>query len=190
MNKLIVVGNDKLGRKFINNIEREKFNIVLDSSSSLKRVFKLIKKRKISPGLIVKMFLADLFRKETTLMDEYDQIENNQDLIDIVKKNNIDLVVLYRGGLIVNKNFLDLGIKILNIHCAKIPEYGGIGVLDRALRDQAYQQEATLHVITESIDDGEVVLIEPYALDKQLSYKLNEEIAYDAGISLFNKFMK
>ena len=80
------------------------------------------------------------------------------------------------------------GIKILNIHCAKIPEYGGIGVLDRALNNKAYKQEATLHIITERIDDGEIVAVEPYELKKNISYKANEEIAYSAGTQLFKKY--
>ena len=79
-------------------------------------------------------------------------------------------------------------MKILNIHCAKIPEYGGIGVLDRALNDKAYNQEATLHIITERIDEGEVITVEPYKLQESLSYRENENIAYDAGIKLFNRY--
>jgi hypothetical protein len=185
---LIIVGNDKLGRKFINSIDKDKFEIILDESSSVKRVLKLVQRGSLKLSLILKMFYSDFFRKDYPLDREYENIKNNNDLIDIIKGKSIEEIVLYRGGLIVNKKVIELGIKILNIHCAKIPEYGGIGVLDRALNDKSYEQEATLHIITERIDEGEVVAVEPYSLEKKLSYSKNENIAYDAGIKLFNKY--
>lgn len=190
MRTLVIVGNDKLGRKFINSIDSEKFEIILDESSSLKRVLKLIQRGSLKLSLIFKMFFSDFFRKDYSLKKEYEVIKNNNDLINIIKDKDIEEIVLYRGGLIVSKKVIDLGVKILNIHCAKIPEYGGIGVLDRALNDKAYSQEATLHVITERIDEGEVLAVEPYILDKKLSYKENENIAYDTGIKLFNRYFR
>jgi methionyl-tRNA formyltransferase len=188
MKLLIVVGNDKLGRKFINSIDADGYEIVLDESSSIKRIYKLIKRGVLKLSLIIKMFYADLKRNDFKLTQKYNSIYTNNDLINIVKDNNIEQVVLYRGGLIVNKKFLDTGVKILNIHCAKIPEYGGIGVIDRALRDKAYSQEATLHIITERIDEGRVLAVEPYQLSSFSSYQENEDFAYDAGIKLFNRY--
>ncbi len=188
MKLLVVVGNDKLGRKFINSVNTNKYEIVLDESSSTKRVLKLIKRGTLKLSLAIKMFHANFIRKDYRLAHAYNSIYTNNDLINIVKKHNIEQVVLYRGGLIVNKEFLDTGVKILNIHCAKIPEYGGIGVIDRALMDEAYNQEATLHIITERIDEGEVLAVEPYQLNSSSSYKENENFAYDAGIKLFNRY--
>jgi len=188
MKTLIIVGNDKLGRKFINSIDTEKFEIILDESSSLKRVLKLVQRGSLKLSLIFKMFLSDFFRKDYPFNKEYEVIKNNNDLVNIIKDRDIEQIVLYRGGLIVSKKVIDLGVKILNIHCAKIPEYGGIGVLDRALNDKAYEQEATLHIITERIDEGEVITVEPYKLEENYSYKENENKAYDAGIKLFNRY--
>jgi len=188
MKTLVIVGNDKLGRKFIKSINSEKFEIILDESSSIKRVFKLIQRGSLKFPLIFKMFLSDFFRKDYPLSKEYKSIKNNSDLINIIKDGCIKQIVVYRGGLIVSKKVIGLGVKILNIHCAKIPEYGGIGVLNRALKDKAYEQEATLHIITEGIDEGEVVIVEPYKLEESLSYMENENAAYEAGIKLFNKY--
>lgn len=187
MTILVIVGNDKLGRKFINSIDQNKYEIVLDGSSSIRRVFKLIRRGTLKISLVIKMIISDLSRRNHKLAKEYEMIKSNNELINIVTKKKIEQVILYRGGLIVNRKFLDTGVKILNIHCAKIPEYGGIGVLYRALQDQSYQQEATLHVITERIDSGEVLAVEPYELNKNISYKENEEIAYNAGTRLFKR---
>jgi len=190
MKSLIVVGNDKLGRRFINSIDQEKYHIVLDESSSINRILKLVKKKVLRPSLILKMFIANLLRQDFKIKHTYESINTNNELIQIIKGHEIEQVILYRGGLIINKNILDLGIEVLNIHCAKIPEYGGIGVIDRALKDKAYDQEATLHIITEKIDDGEIIAIEPYKLKKNTNYRENEDIAYAAGIKLFNKYIK
>ena len=188
MKTLVVVGNDKLGRKFIKNIEADKYKIILDNSSSIKRVLKLIQRGSLRISLVFKMFVSDLLRKNYVLDKEYDAISTNDEFLKILQEEEIEQVVLYRGGLIINRKVLDLKVKILNIHCARIPEYGGIGVLDRALRDKAYNQEATLHIITERIDKGEVLEVEPYELNSSISYVQNENIAYDSGTRLFNRF--
>jgi len=187
MKTLLVVGDDKFGRKLINNIEIEKFEIILDKSSSIKRILKLIVKKRISLSLVCKMTFYNFLRKKQNLYNKYQCIKSNRDLIEIIKKKNIEQVVLFRGGLIINTRVLNLGIRILNIHCAKIPEYGGIGVIHRALQDKAHDQEATLHIITSRIDEGEVITTEKYQLDDNISYGKNEDLAYNAGIRLFIK---
>lgn len=190
MKILVVVGNDKLGRKFINSIDKYKFEIVLDKSSSIKRILNLIQRGSLNFSLLFKMFISDFLRIDYPLDKEYLSIKNNNDLIEIIKNKKIDQIVLYRAGLIVSKKVINMNEKgkILNIHCAKIPEYGGIGAIQKAINDKAYNQEATLHVITTKIDDGEVLATEPYIIKENLNYKDNENIAYDAGIRLFCKY--
>ena len=131
------------------------------------------------------MFVANIFRKNYRLTNKFESIANNIELLGIIRRYDIKKIVIFRGGLIVNKKILGLGIEVLNIHCAKLPEYGGIGVIGRALKDKAYQQEATLHKIVTRIDGGEVLSTEPYTLMPNRSYLFNENIAYDAGIRLF-----
>jgi folate-dependent phosphoribosylglycinamide formyltransferase PurN len=97
--------------------------------------------------------------------------------------------VLFRAGLIVGPAVLSTGVPVMNIHCARIPEYGGIGSIDRALRDGAYSQCATLHQVTTRIDEGEVHATEPYQLDPADGYCSNEDRAYDAGIRLLKRVL-
>jgi len=184
-NQLLLVGNDKIGRKFLRSIDSDKYHIVLDNSSNHLRIIKLIKRKSISLQLLLKMFVANIFRKDYRLTNKFESIANNIELLGIIRRYDIKKIVIFRGGLIVNKKILGLGIEVLNIHCAKLPEYGGIGVIDRALKDKAYQQEATLHKIVTRIDGGEVLSTEPYTLMPNRSYLFNENIAYDAGIRLF-----
>ncbi|WP_223154664.1 hypothetical protein, partial [Campylobacter concisus] len=69
---LVVVGNDKIGRKFINQIDQSKFMIVLDESSSISRVFKLLKNGSLNFSQLFQMFFSDLLRKNYPLTKKYE----------------------------------------------------------------------------------------------------------------------
>lgn len=114
-------------------------------------------------------------------------MRNNDELLHTISRYDIEQVYLFRAGLIINKKILDSGIDILNTHCARIPDYGGLGAIARALKDSSFDQVATLHRVTETIDDGEIVATEPYKLNAALSYRKNEDIAYEAGMRLLLK---
>jgi methionyl-tRNA formyltransferase len=129
------------------------------------------------------MAWAELFRPDYKIAD-FPQIRSNVDLLEKIKGYAVDRVYLFRAGLIINKKVIEAGPEILNIHCARVPDYGGLGSIMRALEAEAYEQEATLHRVVERIDEGEVIATLPYNLDKALTYRQNEEIAYDAGIRL------
>jgi len=188
-NITVIVSNDKIGQKFIQSIANHKINILIDKSSSFKRIFKLVKRKRVSVWLLLKMFFAEICRKKTKFsLDSFDSVKSNKDLLSYLQKNqSVDLIVLFRAGLIINKAILDSGIEILNLHCAKLPDYKGIGVIDKALQNQDIMQEATLHHVSLFIDEGKTIATEPYQLDLSLSYRSNEDIAYDAGIRLFQK---
>jgi folate-dependent phosphoribosylglycinamide formyltransferase PurN len=182
--KLLVVGNDKIGRKLISKIgSRQDLIIRIDASSDLKRLLKLIRRGSIHINVFIKMGIAEILRKDYTI-ESFEKIYNNADLLKAIRAFHIKRVYLFRAGLIISKQVLRSKAEILNVHCASIPDYGGLGSIARALRDHAYDQEAMLHRVTEKIDEGEVIATIPYKLDKNLSYRKNEDIAYDAGIQL------
>lgn len=110
-------------------------------------------------------------------------IRSNKDLLAWAEQG-VTEVYLYRAGLIVNRAVIDGFRDVLNVHCAQVPAYGGVGAIPRALRDRAFSQEATLHRVTENIDDGEVLETEPYELNPEDSYRVNEDRAYEAGANL------
>ena len=88
-----------------------------------------------------------------------------QDLINEVKKNSPQRIILFRAGLIINKSVISLGVPLLNVHCAKIPEFGGIGSIAKALRNKSFEQEATLHEVSKKIDEGKVIDTEKFSLN-------------------------
>ena len=189
MKKLLVVGDDKIGRRLIVRLEENvRFRIILDKSSNIRRVFRLYRRGSLDLFCLFNMAIAEFFRKDRNVnISEY--VKNNDDLLNLIYRYKIDQVYLFRAGLIINKKVLASGAVVLNIHCASIPDYGGLGAIARALQDGAYNQFATLHKVTESIDKGEIVATEAYKLDPKLNYKRNEDIAYDAGIRLLLKHL-
>ena len=186
MKKLFIISNDKIGRKAIHLLEQNKSNdlhVVIDKSSSLKRVFKLIIKGIMPLNLVVKMFFAELFRKDYSIIN-YSEIKTNKDLLRLIDEINPAKIILFRAGLIINKKVIEKKIPLLNIHCANVPEFGGLGSIQKAITHKAYNQNACLHHVTVKIDEGEVLAKEPYTLSPKRSYFANENIAYEAGIKL------
>ena len=89
-------------------------------------------------------------------------ISSNAQLPERIKEC-FQKIILFRAGLIIRKSVIETGIQIFNIHVAKVPEYGGIGSINRALQDEAFDQFACFHRVTDKIDEGEVIDREVYS---------------------------
>jgi folate-dependent phosphoribosylglycinamide formyltransferase PurN len=191
MKRLLVVGDDKIGRTLISRVYKTKNLVVfIDASSNFKRLLKLIEKGSLKINWVAQMFFSEILRTNCVLERKVAKIYKNQDILNAISQHNPDQIYLFRAGLIVNKKVLASGVEILNVHCASIPDYGGLGAIPRALKDRAYEQKATLHRVTQSIDRGDIVATKPYLLDPTLPYRLNEDIAYNAGIELLINQLK
>lgn len=182
---LLIVGNDKLGRELIYKLgTKHSILLALYDSFNLKRIFKLIFKNKtLSLMAFIKMSFAELFRRDYKI-PIITKVYNNNDIFRLINNNKITKIFLFRIGIIINKNLLSTNTDFFNVHCARLPEYGGIGQIHRILNEKAFIQEATIHKIVEKIDAGEIIAKIPYVLDKRLSYVENEHIAYEAGMDL------
>jgi methionyl-tRNA formyltransferase len=184
MNTLLLVGNDKLSRKLVSQFTPDiDFQIAIDVSTNMRRVVKLLRRGSLSPLVLFKMLLAEFFRKDYPIED-FPKIRSNNDLLDMIRVRQFSKVYMFHVGLIINKAVISSGVEILNTHCASLPKYGGLMSIDRALKDHVFSQEATLHQVTEKIDSGNVIAVNPYLLEKDRSYAWNEDRAYNAGIEL------
>ena len=74
------------------------------------------------------MGLADLRRADTPLSD-LPIIATNNDLLQVIKDETPDRVICYRAGLVLTRTVLDQPPQFLNVHCADLPKYGGLGTL-------------------------------------------------------------
>ncbi len=188
MNTIVVVGNDRICRGLVARLSRSRrhYILLIDKSMTLQRVWRVLSRGRLRLRDFVRMAVAELMRANPEIPQslEFSSIRNNADLLEQILIHQATTVYLFRAGLIINKSILERDVEVLNLHCAKIPEYGGLAAIARALRDKAYEQFATLHRVTEAIDRGEVVRQIPYRLSPTLSYRENEDLAYETGIQL------
>ena len=190
MKAIVVVGNDKIGRRLVSKIsDNSDISVLIDHSSGLSRIYKILLKRRIGIKTLLLMGLAEMMRRDTAIPD-LPRITSNADLATACKKNNVKRVFLFRAGLIISRELLDQGFEIINMHCARLPEYGGLASIHKALVNKDYDQCATLHIVTEGIDKGEIIRTLPFKLDPKFSYKKNEDTAYEAGITLLSHYLK
>ncbi len=190
MKSAVLIGDDKLGRRLIQRLESvNDTTIVIDQTQSLSRVYRLLRRRSLSLRSLLQMGWADWGRQDTKISGSYPSISSNQELLEFLESRQISRLFLFRAGLIIGRKLLDADVVLVNVHCARLPDYGGIGVISRALKDRAFNQEATAHIVTENIDRGEIVATRPYQLSLDHSYQENEDRAYLAGIELLTSLL-
>ncbi|MDP3231120.1 MAG: formyltransferase family protein [Acidovorax sp.] len=179
---LLILGSDKISARVRASLRPDANLVVaIDRSTNIKRVLRLVRRGSLSLRLVAQMLWCELRRSAPRTDTSGESITSNGDVIKLLNAHVPRRVVLYRAGLIINRAVLATGVPIMNIHCAKVPEFGGIGSIARALREQVYEQCATLHQVTDAIDSGVVFDTEAYELDPTCSYCTNEDRAYAAG---------
>lgn len=88
----------------------------------------------------------------------------DQKLLAVLKKNNIDLVILAGYLKIVGPEIIDAyPRKIINIHPSLLPKYGGQGyygihVHTAVVKAGDKKTGATVHFVDKGIDTGEIIL--------------------------------
>ena len=92
-----------------------------------------------------------------------DDLYKNNSVINILQDNNIDLIVL--AGflwLIPNKLIIAFQNKIINIHPALLPKYGGKGmygdkVHKTVIENKEQESGITIHLVNEKYDEGKII---------------------------------
>jgi len=87
------------------------------------------------------------------------KIRKEEDLISFVNSNNITHIVSFHSGIIFNTSKYSKATKIVNVYCASLPEYPGLAAINRALKDGRLNQSATIHRVTDHIDNGEIIRV-------------------------------
>ena len=85
--------------------------------------------------------------------------EYDQRLIDTLKPVAPDLIVLAGFMRILSAKFVQqFSGKIINIHPSLLPAYKGLDTHQRVLEAGETYHGATVHIVTEQLDDGEIVI--------------------------------
>ncbi len=105
---------------------------------------------------------ADNFEIPTHIFDRRDFYETD-DVVNLLAKQHVDLVVLAGFLWLVPQNLLrKYPNKIINIHPALLPAYGGKGMygdrVHQAVLDAGEAESGiTIHFINERFDEGEII---------------------------------
>ncbi len=105
---------------------------------------------------------ADNFEVPTHVFDRHTFYQTDE-ITDLLTRLQIDLVVLAGFLWLVPKNLLDkYPNKIINIHPALLPAYGGKGMygdrVHQAVLDAGEQESGiTIHFVNEHFDEGEII---------------------------------
>ena len=83
--------------------------------------------------------------------------ENN--LLGILKKNNIKIICLAGFMKILSENFIKkFKGKILNIHPSLLPKYKGLNTHKRVLNNKEKYSGCTVHFVSDKLDSGEIII--------------------------------
>ncbi len=86
--------------------------------------------------------------------EEYDKV-----IIGKLKEYNTDLIVLAGFMRILSKEFIvTFKNRIVNIHPALLPSFRGLHAQKQALESGAKFSGATVHFVTENLDDGPIIV--------------------------------
>lgn len=122
---------------------------------------KLVITNKDNSGVIIK---AEQYKKNVQIVSK-EALENyTAQIIEFLKVENIDLIILAGFLLKIPQDFIKaFPGKIINIHPALLPNYGGqgmygINVHKAVLQNKEKESGITVHFVNEEYDKGEVIL--------------------------------
>lgn len=187
---ILIIGDDKMGRRAIANLSKAFPNIMIyrNRSGNPARIAKLIKNKSLPLPSLLYMVLAEIYRPNLEVPD-YPLLCTNQEVRDMLVHEKPDEVICFRAGLVLTEKTLACEPTFLNLHCADLPKWGGLGTIYKALKAGAYNQNACLHEMVGKIDAGQIYYRQPYKLDPFISYKANEDRSIESGIILLKNYL-
>jgi len=114
---------------------------------------------------------ADNFEIPTHIFDKHEFYETD-DVVDLLKNLNIDLLVLAGFLWLVPDSLLaNYPKRIINIHPALLPKYGGKGMYgDRVhkevLANGDEESGISIHYVNEEFDSGEIIYQARFKIEK------------------------
>ncbi len=92
--------------------------------------------------------------------------ENN--LLSILKTNNIEIICLAGFMQILSKNFIKkFKGKILNIHPSLLPKYKGLNTHKRVLNNKEKYSGCTVHFVNAKLDSGKIIIQKKVKISKK-----------------------
>jgi len=127
--------------------------------------FSKIKKSPISIEIIISnnrkskgLVFGKIYKIKKKVFDFNKQTKAEKDILNILKKKNINLICLAGFMKILSENFINnFKGKILNIHPSLLPKYKGLNTHKRAIRNKDIYSGCTVHFVTPKLDSGKII---------------------------------
>ena len=130
---------------------------------------------------------------DSKIFNSRDAFDN--ELISIIDKLDVELIILAGYMRILSPVFINhFSGKILNIHPSLLPKYPGLNTHQRAIDAGDKEHGATVHFVTEKLDEGPIISQETVQVDttdteKSLAEKVleREHILYPKVIHWYTQ---
>ncbi len=115
--------------------------------------------------------------KINNIFIKYSNRENFENrLLKLLKRNNVDLICLAGFMKILSGKFIKKFSKpILNIHPSLLPKYKGLNTHFRAVKNKEKYSGATVHIVSEKLDSGKIIIQEKVKILKSDTKKSLEK---------------
>jgi phosphoribosylglycinamide formyltransferase 1 len=109
---------------------------------------------------------------------DFDRVAYTHDVVDALRRHDIELVAIAGFGTILSKPFIDAyGGHVVNTHPSLLPAFKGWHAVRDALEFGVKVTGCTVHLVTEEVDDGPILAQEAVpVLDDDTEQTLHERI--------------
>jgi phosphoribosylglycinamide formyltransferase-1 len=96
--------------------------------------------------------------ERTDFGPNFDRVAYTHDVVDVLKRHDVDLVAIAGFGTILSKPFVDAyGGRAVNTHPALLPSFKGWHAVRDALEFGVKVTGPTVHLVTEDVDSGPIL---------------------------------
>ncbi len=165
--------------KYINTLKKRIAIFASGSGSNAQKIMEHFKKHRDAEIAIVMtnnpdayvLQRADNFEIPTHIFNR-NELYNSTGIINLLKNLEVDLIVLAGFMWLVPENLLKaFPNKIINIHPALLPKFGGKGMygdrVHKAVIEKGEEESGiTIHFVNEHFDEGEIIQQSRFRIEK------------------------
>ncbi len=97
-------------------------------------------------------------------------LKKNEDLLNILKKQELDFIIVVAYGKIITKEIIDLPkYEILNLHPSSLPKYRGAAPIERAIENDEKELDICIMKVDIGLDTGDIAMRKKYIIDNTTS---------------------